>query len=358
MSHGGDIYSNEVDADFSVSLNPTKMNADEQALIDEAIERGIKDACNYPDLMQTDVRLAIADAENISAENLIAGAGASELIMAVTRMAMPKRALIIEPGYTGYLHALSSVTDCEVIRYVTKEENGFDPDEEILKYITDDIDILYLQDPINPTGRNLDNTLLFKILEKACTCYITVLYDRSFFKLSDGSGRSSLSLSDFLGRYEKLFILGSYTKSFALPGIRMGCVMSTSENISKLKSFLPEWNLSSVSSSVMKACAVIEGRGEYLKRSAAFIKKEREYLSDSLDKMGFAVIKSDTVFIMFKDSYGYDLYDELLKRRILIRKFDCLPRGASFYRIGIKGHEENTILIKAIGEIVNEHRVS
>lgn len=361
MLHGGDIYSNEVDMDFSVSLNPTVLNDKERELIETAIERGIKEACNYPDPAQADVRRYIADQEGVRSENILAGAGASQLIMAVTQMVRPKRALIIEPGYSGYLHAISSVPGCEVIRYVTKEEEGFYPDERILEYITDDIDILYLQDPINPTGRNLDNTLLSKILDKVAMCYITVLYDMSFFKLSDkyeavgqrGRTGPSCRPSELIGKYEKLFITGSYTKDLGLPGIRMGYVMSTGDNISKLKCFLPEWNLSSLSSSVMRACAHIESKRDYLQRSAAFIRGEREFLVRSLADMGFKVLCSDTVFIMFGDVHGYDLYDALLKRRILIRKFDDTPPGENYYRIGIKGHEENALLIKAIGEIIN-----
>ena len=355
MSHGGDIYTNNVDLDFSVSLNPVKRNPEEETLLEDAINRGIREACNYPDITQRTVRHAIAAAEGSDPENILAGAGASQLIMAVTTMVSPKKALIIEPAYSGYRYALSSIDDCEIISYVLREDKEFKPGTDLLDIITDDIDMIFVQDPINPTGQNLEKSTFYRILELANTRYITVLYDRSFYKISDGYGENRAGIFDKnMENYPNLFIIGSYTKSFALPGIRTGFAMSTKNNISKLSTYIPEWNISSIASSVMEACASIEQKGEYLRRSQSVIRKERQYLSSELSDMGFKVIKSDTVFILFKDEKGLDLYDELLKRRILIRKCeDFTGLGRGYYRIGVRSHTDNEILVNGIREIIN-----
>ena len=83
-----------------------------------------------------------------------------------------------------------------------------------------------------------------------------------------------------------------------------------------------------------------------------FIKKERDDLSRKLSLLGIKTFPSDANFILLKT--GYDLYDLLLEKNILIR--DCsnfigLKKG--FYRIAVKTHEENITLINTLGEVLD-----
>lgn len=356
--HGGDIYNNSVDIDFSVNLNPYRLSGEDERAIKLAMSEGLENAGYYPDIRQTDVRAAIAEAEEVGIENVIAGSGASELIMAVTSFAAPRKALLIEPCYSGYEHAISSVADCNIVRYCLKEEDGFTLTSEVLDAITDDTDIMFVSDPVNPTGKNIDDDLLGKMFDRAQRKGVTVVYDTSFLTLSDKyAGREGTDWQSYVNKYDNLFILGSYTKNFALPGLRMGYIMSTKRNIAGLTAHLPEWNLSCVAASVMKACAGISNRSDHLKRSLELIKKEREYLSEELSKTGFKVYESDTVFILIKDEKGLfeDLYESLLAQGILIRKCnDFYGLGKGYYRIAVRCHDDNIILTDTIRKITDE----
>ena len=349
--HGGDIYSNKVDIDFSVSLNPCKRNLSEDFLIKQAVSEGMRSFGNYPELSQYEVRRALSMAEGVPYGCVYGGNGASELIMGITGMVSPKKALIMEPGYSGYLHALRSVKECQIISCYLKEKDGFMLTEEVLDYITDDIDMIFIQDPWNPVGVNNDSELIKRLIRKSLDHNITILFDISFRSLSEGAARD-------LSIHDNIYYVSSFTKSFAMPGIRMGYVMSTETNINDLIQRLPEWNLSSMAQSVMKACARISAEGDYPERSVSFIRKEREFLTKELEGLGFKVYRSDTVFILFRDTMQAagrqaDLHESLLKRRILIRKCDDLPGlGKDFFRTGIRGHEENIMLIDNIKEVL------
>ena len=155
MSHGGDIYSNKVNIDFSVSLNPAKPDKEDDIALKNAFLAGIDDAGNYPDPDQREVRSAVAAAEGLAEDNILAGAGASELIMTLVRMICPKNVLLIEPGYSGYRYALSTAAGCKVMSHVLREEDAFTPGSDILDKITPKTDLLIIQDPINPTGKKL-----------------------------------------------------------------------------------------------------------------------------------------------------------------------------------------------------------
>ena len=351
--HGGDIYNNRVDIDFSVNLNPYPPDKETEDRIKTAVNEGLDNARYYPDPAQKDVREAIASANGLTGECVYAGNGASEIIAAITSMTAPKKALLIEPCYSGYEHALGPWPECDVKTVFLEEENGFELTDEVLDSITDDIDILYLQDPVNPTGKTADPQALYTILEKANRCYITVLYDRSFYLLSDRSLDDPMKSGNILKRFDNVYIVSSYTKCFALPGIRMGYVMSTKSNISKLMPYFPEWNISSVAASLMKACSEILNTSDYMDRSVRYIRRERRFLCEALSDLGFRVYEGDTVFILMKGMKG--LYEMLLAKGILIRRCDDMGGLTDgFYRIAVRCHEDNERLIDAIREVMDE----
>ena len=91
--------------------------------------------------------------------------------------------------------------------------------------------------------------------------------------------------------------------------------------------------------------------------ASEYIKKEREYLAGSLAGLGFKVFDSDTVFILVKDEGGKygDLYDRLLQKGILIRKCDDFNGlTGRFFRIAVRSHEDNMVLIDAIRLIADD----
>ena len=354
--HGGDIYNNRVKYDFSVNLNPYPASwADRKHKNDEHIHRianslagsllyGLDSGQKYPDIDQTELRNDLAGSEGVKIENVFAGCGASELLMAVSRVLMPKTALLIEPCFTGYKHVLSSVGCSNIVRYFLKEEDGFVFTDDVIGCISDDIDVVFLADPNNPTARNIDPDLLIQIIDAAKSHKTAVVLDESFFDISEGRMRRS---ADLMKRYEDIYIIRSYTKSFALPGVRMGYVITSGENITRIRAQLPEWNLPSLSESVMSACAKISEDDRYYSDSMELVRKERDFLIRGLTDLGMTVFDSDTVFLLIKGPEG--LYEKLLRSHILIRKCDDMAGlDGCFYRIAVRDHKANTHLINTL----------
>ena len=99
--HGGDIYNNRIDIDHSVNLNPIR-HPDMDRSLEDALREGARKSGYYPDISQKALRTAISEADEADADCVIAGCGASELLMAAVAMILPRKALLIEPCYTGY----------------------------------------------------------------------------------------------------------------------------------------------------------------------------------------------------------------------------------------------------------------
>ncbi len=354
MDHGGDVYRNKVNMDFSVNLNP--LGAPRNVL--EAVRSSVDLAGRYPDIMQTDVRRAIAEFEGVSPDFVFAGNGASELIMAMVRAVRPKKAFLYEPCFSGYEYALRAY-GCDISYGVLSEDNGFgltpgdvagltgDGHRAAPAETADDVDMIFLCDPGNPSGRNIDDAVLKQILDLAAKRNITVCLDDSFLLLSDKAGGVLKRRSDLALEYDNLIILTSLTKLFAMPGIRIGYAVSSPKNIEKLAAQLPEWNLP-----VTAEAAIVSGMRElsetdYLAKAMEIIQRERSYLSGELRALGMNVYESDTTFILFKGPE--DLGINLLGQGILIR--DCSTfkgLGRGYFRIAVKRHEENERLIAAV----------
>ena len=342
--HGGDIYNNRVDHDFSVNLNPYQ---DDEVLkrIKEAYTIGVNAGKRYPDIDQKSLRRALSEYEGVDPECIFAGSGASQLLMAAVAAIGPKCALLTEPSFSGYRYVLSANGGCRIKQHFLKEEDGFELTPDVPECLTDDVDVMFLTDPNNPTGRNIDEQLLHRILDKASDNNTAVVLDESFYTISEGygPGRSARLIAEYPG----LFIIRSFTKSFALPGIRMGYVLSSSGGTEKIRKHLPEWNLPSLSEEVMKECAKILQDDVFYDRSMDLIGKERDFLGRELTGLGFTVFDSDTLFLLIKGREG--IYEKLLAEGVLIRKCDDFEGlDGHFYRIAVKDHEENVHLVETL----------
>ncbi|MBO4901700.1 MAG: aminotransferase class I/II-fold pyridoxal phosphate-dependent enzyme [Lachnospiraceae bacterium] len=346
MSHGGDIYRNKIILDHSVNLNPMPLP---DALL-KAFETGERAGYVYPDIRQERIRSILSGAEGIPAECVYAGNGASELILACVRAIAPKKALLIEPCFTGYKHALLSLSNCEIEEYMLKEADGFALTEDVLSAIGADTDLLFLCDPWNPTGQNIAPGLLEAVLGRALETRTKVILDQSFLLLSE-KGRTGPDAADFLKRFPDLILLRSYTKLFSLPGIRMGYVMGAAKWIGEVISQLPEWNLSAMAEAVMEEGTRLILETDFCLQSQKCIRDGRKQLSGALCELGFTVYRSDTDFILFRTEK--EIFAPLKERGILIRDCkDLAGLDGTFYRIAVRNDADNRVLIENMKEIV------
>ena len=345
MSHGGDIYRNKVEIDFSINLNPLGIRDEMKAALVKALDRSLE----YPDQDQRKVRKKIADLEGLDFGNVFAGCGASELIPAIVRSLHPENALIFAPSYTGYERALDGA-GVDILYHNTMKESGFDLTMEDTKSITDKTDLVFLCDPINPTGKNIKREVLNEMVRKAYEAGARVILDESFYLLSKRCRGSFRSKSvDLLRKYDNLYILRSFTKLFCVPGIRAGVVFGPHDGIKEIAKQVPEWNLPVTSEAVISTGYDIMKSGVFLRETLEAIKSGRDYLTDKLKGFGFNVYDSDTSFVLFEGPEG--LRPKLLKKGILIRECDDYPSlGKGYYRIAVRSEEDNKKLIEKIGE--------
>ena len=262
-------------------------------------------------------------------------------------------------GIAGYERALRAAGITPVYCHL-QEKSGFsdfDSIEEILRGGAD-FDMLILNNPVNPTGRLIEKGSFKRILELCDEAGITVLVDECFMELS-------MSESEYMSSYGlvntgSLIRLRALTKSYRMAGSRLGYVICEDiETADRISMRLPEWNISGAATEAGIACLSYEmcdsrqeGRPGYLEKSREYIASEREWLRSELETVRIKAYESDVNYIMVYSDLP--LYEELLKRRLLIR--DCaaiegLRRG--FYRISLKDKNDNYALMCSIKDIVH-----
>lgn len=343
--HGGNIYGNEIEYDFSVNLNPLGP----PDAVREALAAALNHVEEYPDPEYRELRRELANYRQLAEEQLVLGNGASELIPGIIRALAPKTCMVTAPCYSGYETALKAAApSCRIHRIFLREEDDFTLPENICQEIARvKPNLLILTNPNNPNGKRISANCLREIAGACRTAGTVLLMDECFLALSGGDEDSLIHRIGEEG-LPPTVVLRAFTKTFAIPGVRLGYAVCSGSLAVRIQRELPEWNLSVFAQ--YAGLAALEPSG-YIAASVEMIAREREYLLEELEKLGLRVFPSDANYILFQ-SRDRELHQKLLDKGILIR--DCRDYHgltAGFYRTAVRTHRENTALLRCLRNI-------
>lgn len=342
--HGGNIYQYSSIMDFSANINPLGMPESVRA----AIDRSAVKCLHYPDPGCEKLREAIALAEQTRKEAIICGNGAAELIYLLSAAIKPKRVLLTAPSFAEYEESLV-FSDPVIDYYPLKAENGFLLEEDYLTCITKETDMAFLCNPNNPTGILIRQELLNKIIDKCNETGTLLVLDECFLDFCEE--QKTLTMTKRLPE-GNLFILKAFTKIYAMPGVRLGYGQTTRQGLlDSMNQYRQPWSISVVAGEAGLAAL---SETDFVEKSVAFVKKEREFLIDGLKKNQLLVFGGSANFLFFQCD-KQNLPEKLEKKGILIR--DCsnyhgLEKG--YYRIAVRTHEENLVFLEALNAILKE----
>ncbi|QBE98689.1 pyridoxal phosphate-dependent aminotransferase [Blautia producta] len=340
-AHGGDVYRHQNVTDFSANCNP--FGTPES--VKQAVARAMEQVCHYPDVKCERLREAISHYEGVPAEQIICGNGAADLIFALVLALKPKKALLPAPTFAEYEQALATV-DCEMKRYVLKEDTGFFVGRDFLECITEELDIVFLCNPNNPTGVLMEQDFLEEVLFRCQKCGCILMLDECFVDFVEYPKEHTMK--PFLEQNPGLFLLKAFTKRYAMAGVRLGYALcGNGPLLEKMQLVTQPWNVSVLA---QEAGIAALSEKEYVERSMEAIHRERTRLLKSMGHLRYQTFASSANYIFFKGPEN--LYEQCLERGILIR--DCsnyygLSKG--YYRIAVRLREENNRLLQVLEEI-------
>lgn len=350
--HGGDIYSDKIDIDFSANINPLGMPKG----VITALEKTLKNCECYPDSESRLLRARLSGVHNVPSENIICGNGAADLIFQLVLAKKPKKALLTAPSFSEYEQALKSI-ECNTEYHILKEESEFKVNiDEIMAQLDSTFDIIFICSPNNPTGISIRRQEALRLAEHCDKKGILFVLDECFCDFLDEPDEVSIIENSM--SYNNLFILKAFTKLYAMAGIRLGYgISSDRELIEKMYEIRQPWSVSALAQAAGEAALT---ETEYVKKTKELITAERKYLKNELNKLGFKVYPSEANYIFFRDnetSCKTDLKEECRKRGILIRScsnYEGLEAG--YYRICIRKHCDNVKLINMLADIEEKRK--
>lgn len=338
FEHGGNANS-DVLYDFSANINPLGLPENVKKILTE----NINNFSQYPDPDCTNLIKKISECENISHEKIVCGNGAADLIYRLIYAVMPKRALLLAPTFSEYEKALAEV-GCEIKYHYLCENENFQVTKRLLEDLQN-VDMFFLCNPNNPTGKIAEPKMLNEIFRRCEQENILLIADECFMDFVTDKEKYTLPIR------RGTVVIKAFTKIYSMAGLRLGYAVFGDESLAnKVRHTGQCWNVSMPAQ--LAGTAALDEK-KYIKRTIDLIKQERDYLYNSLYDMKIKVYPSDTNFLLFFSKLPLG---KLLKNeKIAIRSCDnFIGLNENYFRIAVKNHSENVILINALKKILNE----
>lgn len=351
--HGGNWYeyrrtTGKRPVDFSVNLSPLGVPPAVQAAMVDALE----DAEAYPDPSARELREAIGAKLGVDPAWVVCGNGAADLIYRAVDVIKPKHALVVAPCFTEYERALNQA-GASVTRYVADARAGFAVQPDILDAIDAHTDMIFLAQPSNPTGRSVPKELVRALLARCKENDCLLVLDECFCDFMDNPESASIVKEIAADAVSgPVLILKSFTKAFAIPGVRLGYALSPDPAlVAAIADRGQPWPVNNIA---LAAGTAALKEDAYLADMRRVVSRERKWLRTQLELLNLEVVPSEANFFLFRSEVA--LTDALLERGFLVRHCaDFAGLDNQWYRVCIRQHEENAALVEALKEVLASH---
>lgn len=356
--HGSDLekiekifgIKKEAITSFGANVNPLGISP----MLRNNLASHIDAITSYPDREYTDLRNALSLYTGAAFSSIMVGNGSTELIGLFIQIQEPKNAILIAPTYSEYEREIR-LTGGNCHYHFLKEENEFHIDTaSLLADITEDIDLLIICNPNNPTSTIIGRDDMEKILEHCQTTGTFVIIDETYIEFApDMENVTSIPLTN---QYSNMVILRGISKFFAAPGLRLGYAICKNPKLYEQMSAIKNpWTINSLAG---VAGEIMFSDHHYIQETKMFTNVEREYCKKQLDTIkSVKYYDSYSNFILVKilneNITSYDVFVHCIKKGLMIR--DCADFAGldeHYIRFCFMSHEKNKQLMEALKELL------
>lgn len=318
-----------------------EMNANFRTLIGE-----------YPSGMKVNTLLA-SKCWGVKEEYVIPGNGAAELIKALMED-LPGTLGVTRPTFEEYPNRRNPET---LVTFVPKNADYRYSSKDLMEFFgKNHADNLLLINPDNPSGNFIPKKDILALADWCEKNGTRLIVDESFVDFSHGYEKNSLLDDKILESHPHLVVMKSISKSYGVPGIRLGILCSADKDlIAKMKKDVSIWNLNSFAEFFMQIYTKYEK--DYKLACEQFI-EERDAFGDELRKIKFLrVMPSEANYFLCEilpPKNANSLVLTMLKKYNILTR-DCSDKkgfdGKQYMRIAVRSHEDNARLLNAFKEL-------
>ena len=303
----------------------------------------------YPSGMKVNTIIA-SKCFGVSEDYIIPGNGAAELIKALMEN-MTGKVGTIRPTFEEYPNRLQRES---LVTFVPKDNTyRYSADELMDFFEANPVNTLLIINPDNPSGNFIPMSDLLRLCEWSKKKAIRLMIDESFVDFSEDWENNSLLHDELLEQYPQLIVMKSISKSFGVPGIRLGILASADkEMIACLKKQVSIWNLNAFAEFFMQIYNKYEK--DYKTACGKFL-KERADFEKQLRSISFLrVMPSQANYFLCEilpPRTANEVVLYMLKHHNILTR-DCSNKpgldGKQYMRIAIRNHEDNTRLVEGL----------
>ena len=326
-----------------VASNENELGPSPMAI--EAMQEAASEMHRYPDGGAFYLKKKLADMLDVKPENLLFGCGSNELIVFLCHVFLEKGTSLIMGAEAFAVYFLATAMyQGDVVR-VPMPEHVHDLDA-MLAAITPETRLVAICNPNNPTGTMVSPAAIDAFIEQLPDHVVAIL-DEAYFEVMPEDMKPDVLKHIRAGR-ENVIVLRTFSKGYGLAGLRIGYAIAHPELINLLNKVRQPFNANAMAQAAAMAALddvthIVETR-EMVSRGLDFFARE-------LPKLGIEVVPSGANFVMVKTGNGREVFQELQKRKVIVRPMD--PYGLPEYiRITIGTPGQNQIMLDALKEVV------
>jgi histidinol-phosphate aminotransferase len=275
----------------------------------------------YPDPTCTALRAAIGRYLNVPPDHVLVTNGSNQAmeILARAYLSASEAVLIVSPVYSVF-KLQCQLRETHIREFYFTEP--FTPALSELLAAPGQFKAIFLANPNNPTGIGLDRAAILGLLEQHPATLLVL--DEAYAEFHDQP------CVDLVTRFPNLVILRSFSKAFALAGIRCGYILGQPATLAPLRQVFPPW---SVSTLTQIAAATALADTDYMRALVAENAAARQLMVDGLRQLGFAARNTSANFILWSVPDPAGMTARLAARRVYVSNKDAVPQLQGYLRV-------------------------
>ena len=334
--------------DFCYLVNPFFPS---QRMLDEMKASFLTLLTEYPSGMKVNALLA-SKCWGVSEKYIVPGNGAAELIKFLMDNLNGKLG-VIRPSFEEYPNGYQG----EVVTFIPQNSDFRYTGQDIIDYYADKgIANLLLINPDNPSGNFIPKDDILKVADWCKLNQVRFIVDESFVDFSEDYEICSMLDDTILESYPNMIVVKSISKSYGVPGLRLGIMASADEMLIKeAKKCVSIWNINSFAEFFMQIFTKYSK--DYHKACGSFQAERADFLSKLCEIPFIHVMPTQANFVLCEVKEPYSSM-EIVKR--MLREHNILLsacsakkglQGGKYLRIAIRGHQDNARLIEAFKQL-------
>ncbi|MDP4905460.1 MAG: histidinol-phosphate transaminase [Algoriphagus sp.] len=302
-----------------------------------------QDFNRYPDPYQTALKQEISKIKGANPAQIFLGNGSDEAIDLLFRAFCnpgQDNVILLPPTY-GMYGVSAAINGVEVRNVPLTPDFQLQP-EKILSAVNAHSKILFLCSPNNPSGNAVKREDILFLLENFPGI---VVVDEAYIDFSEGA-----SLLTVLDQHPNLLVMQTLSKAWGLASLRLGMAFASPELIRVLNQIKPPYNISGLTQETVLSALQNKGKvDEFIQ----LILEERKFLQKELERLPYIlrVHNSDANFLLVQFEHPNQVYEDLVKEKIIVRNRSSVLHCAGCLRITVGTREESIALLQALEKV-------